>query len=194
MLKNEIYLGKVIWNKTKRPSVGSRKQVKQPREKWIIIDDVHEPIVSKELFEKANANDFTDKKRNYSNDIRPGIFIYGSCGRRMAINGSNKGYRCSQAAISGLADCQNVKRDRYILEAEVIATVKDRAVEELDRLKKDKARWNHEVREWKGTEVLKEKAERLVDKKMRLHCEQGDAIVITSNTSLYTLYENPAAY
>lgn len=169
MLKNEIYLGKVIWNKTKRLEVGSRKQVKQPRDKWIIIDDVHEPIVSKELFDKANANAFTGKKRNYSSDIRPGIFICGSCGRRMAVNGSNKGYRCSQAAITGLDECQNVKRDKYILEAEVIATARDRAVEELDRLKKDKSRWNHESREWKGTEALKEKAEKLADKKMRLY-------------------------
>ena len=33
-----------------------QKRVEQPRETWIVVENQHEALVSKELFDKANAN------------------------------------------------------------------------------------------------------------------------------------------
>ena len=34
----------------------NKKRVEQPREKWIIVENQHEALISKEIFQKANDN------------------------------------------------------------------------------------------------------------------------------------------
>ncbi len=63
MLKNEVYLGKTIWNKTRQAAVGSKRQVKCDRSEWTIIEGTHEPLVTQELFDTANAKAFTHEKK-----------------------------------------------------------------------------------------------------------------------------------
>lgn len=53
ILSNPVYIGAVVGNKTKKVSPKIKKIVKVPKEQWTIIEDMHEPIVSKELFEKV---------------------------------------------------------------------------------------------------------------------------------------------
>ncbi|MDD3279924.1 MAG: recombinase family protein [Lachnospiraceae bacterium] len=169
MLKNEQYLGKVIWNKSRRTEVGLHKQTKLPRSEWTIFENAHEPIVSQELFDKANAKAFTGEKKPPCKEKRPGLLLCGSCGRRMSLTGACKSYRCTQAAITGLEGCQCVKRNRYILEDEVLTTAKEWAEEKLVLLNKNKSKWKHEARDWKGRDMLKEKADKLSEKKLRLY-------------------------
>ena len=174
MLKNEIYLGKVIWNKTRRAEVGSHKQIPIPREQWTIFENAHEPIVSQELFDAANARAFSGSPRTKVTEKRPGLLVCGSCGRRVALNGSGKGYRCAQASVTSLEGCQCAKRNRYIIEDEILSTAKDKAIEELELLRKNKPKWHHAAREWKGTEALQNKADKLSEKKIRLYDHYKD--------------------
>lgn len=57
ILKNPIYIGQIVWNKRrhikKRNPGDKHKRVLNPREKWIVADGIHQPIISKELFDKA---------------------------------------------------------------------------------------------------------------------------------------------
>lgn len=55
IIKNEVYLGHIIWRKvayTKRG--GKYKKKKLPESEWIRKDNAHEPLVSQELFDAAN--------------------------------------------------------------------------------------------------------------------------------------------
>lgn len=55
IIKNEVYLGRIIWGVTKytkRNGKYSRK--KMPRSSWTVKDNAHEPLVSQELFDAAN--------------------------------------------------------------------------------------------------------------------------------------------
>ena len=56
-LKNPIYTGKIIWNKKhhikKKTSLGKNQVILNPQEQWIISDGIHQPIISRELFDKA---------------------------------------------------------------------------------------------------------------------------------------------
>jgi DNA invertase Pin-like site-specific DNA recombinase len=53
MLKNEIYLGHIIYNR--RSQKLGEKQVANPRDMWIRCDNAFKPIVSPKLFAKAQA-------------------------------------------------------------------------------------------------------------------------------------------
>ena len=55
MLTDEVYLGRLLWNRTKCGMDTDKKIVPQARENWIIVDNHHEPLVSKELFDKAST-------------------------------------------------------------------------------------------------------------------------------------------
>ncbi|WP_334298591.1 recombinase family protein [Pseudobutyrivibrio sp.] len=50
-------------NKFKRLEVESHHQKRTPESEWIIVENTHEPIVSKELFQKANEVAFTGRSR-----------------------------------------------------------------------------------------------------------------------------------
>ncbi len=51
MLRNEIYIGNKVWNK-KSQKLGGRRVINDPSA-WIRVDDVCDPIISRELFERA---------------------------------------------------------------------------------------------------------------------------------------------
>jgi site-specific DNA recombinase len=55
IVKNEAYIGTIIWGQVKHVKRnGKYKKIKQPRNKWTIKENAHEPLVSPALFEAAN--------------------------------------------------------------------------------------------------------------------------------------------
>jgi len=56
IVKNEVYLGHIIWGKEKHlKRNGKRVRKKVPPEQWIRHENAHEAIVRQELFDDANA-------------------------------------------------------------------------------------------------------------------------------------------
>ena len=53
ILSNPVYKGAVVGNKTKKVSPKSKKKISIPSEQWIIIEDMHEAIISKQLFDNV---------------------------------------------------------------------------------------------------------------------------------------------
>lgn len=56
IIKNEKYMGTMVYRTHRSIAVGSGIRRKQDEENWIRIENHHEPIIERELFEKANAN------------------------------------------------------------------------------------------------------------------------------------------
>src|SRR5690606_41639255 len=57
IIKNEVYIGNIVWGKTKSVKRNGKYVTRRvPPERWIRYENAHEPIVSKELFEKANES------------------------------------------------------------------------------------------------------------------------------------------
>lgn len=55
IIKNEVYLGTIIWGQVKYVKQNGKYQKKKvPRENWTIKENAHDPLVSVELFEAAN--------------------------------------------------------------------------------------------------------------------------------------------
>ena len=53
ILKNQVYCGDVVQNKGKIISYKVHKHIKNPKEEWIIVKDMHEPIIDRNTFAKV---------------------------------------------------------------------------------------------------------------------------------------------
>ena len=62
MLKNEIYVGSMVQGRQYTPSYRSKKREPIPKEDWVVVPDMHEPIVSRELFDEAQKRMGARKK------------------------------------------------------------------------------------------------------------------------------------
>lgn len=56
ILKNQVYLGHTILGKSKKISVKSKKKIPVPKEEWAVTKNTHEPLVSEEIFQRAQEN------------------------------------------------------------------------------------------------------------------------------------------
>lgn len=93
ILKNEVYLGHTILGKSKKVSVKSKKKVPVEKEKWAITKNTHEPLVTQEIFDRAQLC-LGRNTKNYSGydrvrkSIFSGIVFCGKCGHALCSCGS----------------------------------------------------------------------------------------------------------
>lgn len=67
ILKNEVYIGNTIGHKVKKINYKLKKQIMLDKDKWIKVENTHEPIILKEDFEKVqnilNKRSYNPKQR-----------------------------------------------------------------------------------------------------------------------------------
>ena len=67
LLKNEVYIGNTVGHKVKKINYKLKKQIMLDKDEWIKVENTHEPIISKEDFEKVqnilNRRSYTPQKR-----------------------------------------------------------------------------------------------------------------------------------
>lgn len=96
MLTNEVYIGNMCQCKSKRPAVSVKKTIRNPKEKWIIVENTHEPIIDKETFDIVQ--NIFEKNRNITRNTQDylfkGFMVCKECGHTIGINtsGNGKGY------------------------------------------------------------------------------------------------------
>ncbi|MCD5414177.1 MAG: recombinase family protein, partial [Clostridiales bacterium] len=54
ILKNEVYLGTTSQGKFMTPNYKVKKRIEKPKEEWARVENTHEAIISKEIFDVAN--------------------------------------------------------------------------------------------------------------------------------------------
>lgn len=125
VITDETYLGTLLWNRAKCGMDTGKKRVEQPREKWIVIENQHEALVPKELFDKANANivglDVSGRKTGRRNLF----FVCGYCGKGLRLRSRKKEkYYCQSRTQEAENDCQKVNVDRKGIEDAVLGQVR----------------------------------------------------------------------
>ena len=57
ILRNEVYIGHTVQNKTGTVSYKNHKQVSKPEQEWIKVENTHEPLISLETWETVQKMD-----------------------------------------------------------------------------------------------------------------------------------------
>lgn len=112
IIKNEVYLGHIVWGKEKHlKRNGKRVRKKVPPELWIRHENAHEAIVTQQLFDEANAalrgrwRAPTKEGTNLSNPLA-GIAKCGVCERALYMSRTadrpNPQLRCINPRCQGV--------------------------------------------------------------------------------------------
>ena len=114
ILSNPIYMGILIQRKFDKVSYKSKKKIKLNKDQWIVIENAVEPIISKEIFEKAQAM----KNKNVSNYnkkyeyLLKGLVECGDCGRTMTVRRRKIKRKYKEDSIETYYCCTNNIRYR----------------------------------------------------------------------------------
>ena len=82
ILTNEVYLGHLLQGKTEKINYKIKKSVKKPKEEWIRVENVHEPIISESDFKVVQNLLKTDGRISpESKKVNPfmGLLFCGDC-------------------------------------------------------------------------------------------------------------------
>lgn len=140
ILRNEVYRGWRIWNKTKkiRKPDGKKTQRARPRDQWVIVPGAHEAIVDDELWEasvgaRRQRTQFIAKnggrKALHSPYLLTGLVQCAECGGNFIVHRSRGTktageyiyYRCGYNQRRGSSVCSNtVKIPQTELEGRVL--------------------------------------------------------------------------
>ena len=95
MLKNEVYIGNMVQGYNKKISYKSKKMKNQPKSKWIIVENTHEPIITKEQFYKVQDL-FKSKTRRCKSTGEVHLFanklVCKDCGMKLYKCRNDRGY------------------------------------------------------------------------------------------------------
>ncbi len=169
MLTDEVYLGRLLWNRTKCGMDTNKKIVPQERENWIIVDNHHEPLVSQELFDKASSRVSHDGVKGKRMKRRNSFFICGHCGKVMQLRVKSRNrYYCNSRTQQRENACQKANIWQEDLENAVLCQVRNMAdvMMEQRTARKDSGRderkavleklitdSEREMQQWKNTKL-----------------------------------------
>lgn len=122
ILRDERYIGKAVYGKRTRDMVGHTHTVKVSKVDWITVENTHAGIVTREEFDRAQANlrtfeehDGVSPYRLLQRKVRCGI-----CGHIMRRVGTGKPYySCSTPLVTDAYSCPTEK----IQESEILDTL-----------------------------------------------------------------------
>lgn len=116
LVSKPVYVGDSYLGKAQNMSYKSKKKIYKKRKDCIITQNTHEPIISREIFEKIHDNkkynNYTPKVPNV--DTKLGDLIYCSCKRKIRkVNKNGKIFLYCGAYMSSTKFCMNSKRYVY---------------------------------------------------------------------------------
>lgn len=93
ILMSEAYIGNMVQGKTKSHFFSGMPSERVKREDWIVVENTHEPIISREVFDEVQeiilnsiekyAERSKNTKRSKSNNIFKGKVVCGDCGTKL---------------------------------------------------------------------------------------------------------------
>lgn len=86
MLSNPVYIGQTIQHKTTTVSYKNHKVVNIPKADWIINENAHEPIISREVWDRVQATYNGEYGRaDHAKEVHPlsGLLVCPKCGKKL---------------------------------------------------------------------------------------------------------------
>lgn len=124
ILTDEMYTGKMVQGKTKKVNYKVKKSIPVDKNDWIVVDDTHDAIISKEKFEAVQKLGTIDTRvAPDSDEVYPlcGFLKCADCGQSMIRRSSGSGkykyyyYHCStyksgKGCSPHLVNCNKVEK------------------------------------------------------------------------------------
>jgi hypothetical protein len=150
IVENEMYIGNMVQCRKRSQSYRTQKVVLNPKEDWVIVNDTHEGIVTKEKFDKVRkiiAGRTRIIKKHGEPHMFSGLFFC-ECGWRMAhhVRSISKGdyYSCGRYRVNvkdctshhvNYCDIYNLVLEDIRLNAELIYSDEEAAVRRIKAAK-----------------------------------------------------------
>ena len=94
ILKNKVYIGTTVQNKRSRISYKNRKIRTNPKEEWVTVENTHEPIIDKKIFDTiqkmviVQSYNRNEKKNKFLLD---GLLFCYECKHKIGVRGKKNG-------------------------------------------------------------------------------------------------------
>ena len=94
ILKNRVYIGITVQNKRSRISYKNRKIRQNPEEKWVTVENTHEPIIDKKVFDTVQKMVIV---QNYNRNEKKNMFLLDGllfcyeCKHKIGVRGKRNG-------------------------------------------------------------------------------------------------------
>ena len=177
LLSNQAYIGNLVQHKTTTISYKNHKWQRRPEADWIVIENAHEAIISKELWDKVKEVEKAvghgkHTKRGYMHPLS-GLMFCADCGAKMRLGwnmqiakrtGEEKVYfnfNCGTKSRMGSSACFSHFIPVPVLDQIVLNDVKDKAA----KIVADEAEFRRKYLEHTATLANKNQAD--VNKELR---------------------------
>lgn len=144
ILRNEAYLGHTVQNKTGNVSYKIHRQVSKPQSEWIRVEDTHEPLISREVWELVRTIEQNQQRNRTAKDgkvhLFSGVLVCMDCGSVMRhhadyhkckdgtpVNSTYESYLCNRYCSSGKGSCTAHTMNQKVLIAVVLADIRMKA-------------------------------------------------------------------
>jgi DNA invertase Pin-like site-specific DNA recombinase len=126
IMENQMYLGHMVQGKQKVKSYKVHTRVSMPESEWFIVENMHEPIIDKETFDRAQSLMQRDTRTPpKSGKLYPfsGFLRCADCNRAMVRRTSKNlvYYACRTYTAQGLCSRHSIRHD--ILEKAVLQAI-----------------------------------------------------------------------
>ncbi len=181
ILRNMVYIGTTAQGKTSKVSFKSKVSVRNDRDAWYTVEDTHEALISREIFDLAGKRSHQRRcapTRGFQN-IFSGIAKCADCGRNMSTVGTRKkGSRanlaCGGYKSYGSQECENHFIDYDTLYHIVLCSVQEAVhlsheeenclLETVDQLQKKKESIESEKKKIKSLQKRERELDSLIEK------------------------------
>lgn len=180
VLRNEVYLGHTVQNKTGNVSYKVHKQITKPKEEWIKVENTHEPLITQEAWEQVRRMDEQNMRNRTEKDGTPalfsGILFCMDCGSTMRHNREHRrhkdgspspyeSYNCSRYGYGGKSACTAHVLNQRVITDIVLLDIRLKAMwaqNDPDRLREKIQKQKHtagaeQLRSLQGTLTATEK-------------------------------------
>ncbi|MCX7658809.1 MAG: recombinase family protein, partial [Oscillospiraceae bacterium] len=168
IIKNPVYIGKIRWSYRPDKVVRNGQELVKVRYQnpdCIFVDGLHEPLISQDVFDKAQAIRMSNKRPRVKNDMElqnplSGLMFCGKCGSSMTRMMSLKKGRPYEAIMCTNRYCDCVSAPIFLVEQKLLRILAEWLEKYKISNKNDEEKINTEA-ENKMLEKLKRETEKI---------------------------------
>jgi site-specific DNA recombinase len=88
ILNNPVYLGNMAQSKKRKVSFKEDRVIKVPQNEWIVVENTHEPLVLKELWDNAHARLEVRNRETHTGETQlfAGLVKCSDCGKALSLS------------------------------------------------------------------------------------------------------------